>query len=75
MHEGTGRDANTARGKAECCISVEERCHVYLFNLYMEKVPKGALSKGAFYIRPVAKVSDILGSGLYINIQRLELYT
>ena len=53
----------------------KERCHVYLLNLYMEKVSKGALSKGAFYLRPVAKVSDILGSGLYINIQRLELYT
>ena len=41
----------------------KERCHVYLLDLYMEKVPKDALSKGAFYLRPVAKVSDICGSG------------
>ena len=26
----------------------------------MEKVPKDALSKDAFYLRPVAKVSDTL---------------
>jgi len=38
----------------------KEWCHVYLLNLYMEKVPKDALSKDAFYLRPVAKVSDTL---------------
>lgn len=27
----------------------KERCHVYLLNLYMEKVPKEALSKDVFY--------------------------
>ena len=40
----------------------KERCHVYLLDLYMKKVPKGALSKGAFYFHPVSKVSDIPGS-------------
>ena len=39
-----------------------QQCHVYLLDRYMEKVPKGALSKGAFYFRPVAKVRDIPGS-------------
>ena len=68
----------------------KERCHAYLLDLYMEKIPKGALSKGAFYLRPVAKVSDILGRGWYASIpvektccrrccqqcaKRLELHT
>ena len=46
----------------------KERCHVYLLDLYMEKVPKDALSKGAFYLRPIATVSDISGGGWYISI-------
>ena len=46
----------------------KERCHVYLLDLYMEKVPKGALSKGAFYLHPVAKVCDIPGSEWYTSI-------
>ena len=42
-----------------------ERCHVYLLDLYMEKVPKDALIKDAFYLCPVAKVSDTSGSEWY----------
>ena len=46
----------------------KERCHVYLLDLYMKKVPKDVLSKDAFYLRPVAKVSDTPGSGWYTSI-------
>ena len=65
----------------------KERCHVYLLDLYMEKVPKDALSKDAFYLRPVAKVSDTLGSPAFLLektccrrccqqcAKRLELHT
>lgn len=46
----------------------KERCHVYLLNLYMEKVPKEALSKDAFYVCPVAKVSDAAGSLWFTSV-------
>ena len=46
----------------------KEQCHVYLLDLYMKKVPKGALSKGVFYLHPVAKVCDIPSSEWYTSI-------
>ena len=35
-----------------------DRCHVYILDRYMEKIPKEAIKKDNFYLQPIAKVKD-----------------
>ena len=40
---------------------IGERCHVYLLDMYLKKVPKDALDKNNFYLRPQRIASDTDG--------------
>ena len=46
----------------------KERCHVYLLDLYIKKVPSGAPSKDSFYLRPLDNVSDTPGSVWFTSV-------
>ena len=35
-----------------------DRCHVYVLDRYMEKIPKEAIKKDNFYLQPIANVKD-----------------
>lgn len=35
-----------------------ERCHVYILDQYLEKIPKEAFEKENFYLQPVSKLKD-----------------
>ena len=40
------------------CPAAGKRCHVHLLDLYLSKLPKGALEKDIFYVCPLPRVSD-----------------
>ena len=39
-----------------CTVNSTERCHVHLLDLYLQKLPKGAIEADVFYMRPLNAV-------------------
>lgn len=44
-----------------------DRCHVFLLELYMSKLPDSALQTDTFYMRPKDRIPDSPGDSWYTN--------